>query len=286
MPIALTQAAVDDAVKPTIAKFIYEVKTLGYNATTIYREITGINDGNYYGRFTASGNPLIPFSLSATSIDAMIEQGANLRVELQTAIDALVKVTETGNVLTDLNPAISDVLTALKDAAADPLDAIALLYLMAGFRIPYNLVTGDDEYGLGLQYLALATAQTARVLSIYQLAQAVSTYIPNSQQDAFNLRKRVASLIDSEMTLATKGFKDNYYQGMSKVRIVVIEYLNNAAIILPPAEQYTFQSNLPAVVLAYRLYQDTTLEADIVARNIPADPGFMSLQIEALVPNS
>jgi hypothetical protein len=73
MPIALTQAAVDDAVKPTIAKFIYEVKTLGLNATTIYQEITGVDDGNYYGRFTASGNPLIPFTLSATSVDAMIE---------------------------------------------------------------------------------------------------------------------------------------------------------------------------------------------------------------------
>jgi hypothetical protein len=92
MPIALTQAAVDDVVKPTITKFVYEVQTLGYNATTIYHEITGIDDGNYYGRFTASGNPLIPFTLSSTSVDAMIENATNLRVALQTAIDALVRV--------------------------------------------------------------------------------------------------------------------------------------------------------------------------------------------------
>jgi prophage DNA circulation protein len=195
-------------------------------------------------------------------------------------------VTETGDTLTELTPAITDVLTALRNAAANPLDAINLLSLLANFRIPYNLVTGDDQYGLGLQYLALATAQAVRVLSIYQLGQAVSDYSPNSQQDAFELRQRVATLIDREMTLATMGFKDNYYEGMSQLRVTLVLFLNNIAINLPPSEQYSFNANLPAVVLAYRLYQDTTLEADLVARNIPVDPGFMSLQIEALVPNS
>jgi hypothetical protein len=44
------------------------------------------------------------------------------------------------------------------DAAADPLDALNLLYLLAQFRIPPYIVFGDDEFRLGLNYLALATA--------------------------------------------------------------------------------------------------------------------------------
>jgi hypothetical protein len=39
-----------------------------------------------------------------------------------------------------------------------PLDALNLLYLLAQFRIPPYIVFGDDEFRLGLNYLALATA--------------------------------------------------------------------------------------------------------------------------------
>jgi hypothetical protein len=145
MPIQFTQRAVDLAVAPVIAKFNYLTKSLGYNALTVIREVTGIQDGNYYGRFTASGNPLIPFE-PASSIAQMLETATELRAELQTTIDALIRTTEVGNVVTDLAPAIVAVLNALADAAANPLDKIRVMTLLAGFRIPYNEVFGADEF--------------------------------------------------------------------------------------------------------------------------------------------
>jgi hypothetical protein len=86
------------------------------------------------------------------------------------------------------------------------------------------------------------------VLAIRELGQSVSDYTPNSQQDAFRLRQRVAALIDSEMISATKGYKDEYYKEMSQTRLTMIQYLNNAAIALPPVETYTFRSNLPSLL--------------------------------------
>jgi hypothetical protein len=96
----------------TIAKFCYVARILGINAMAIFREIAGINDDNFYGRYTASGNPLSAFRL-ASSIAGMIETGTNLRAVLETAITVVIRVTQVGG-LPNLNPAVTAVLVALQ----------------------------------------------------------------------------------------------------------------------------------------------------------------------------
>jgi prophage DNA circulation protein len=249
----------------------------------IYNDIQSVDDGNYYGRFFASGNPLIPFQRADTSIAAMTAQAANLRDGLAEAITTLNTGVVNGDLGVDLLTNVQAVLLALANCAALANDQINILGAMATFSTPY-LITGTDALGMEIAAAQTAIASVIRVAALYQLALAVFKYTPTSQTDASSLRLSVGELFDNEMVTQATNFCDTYYNDLNNVRLSVIQYLAQTGNALAPMGTFTFGTSLPSLVLAYRLYQDSTMEPDLVARNLPIDPGFCPLQIEALIP--
>ena len=281
----ISQETLQIAANSIIPAFVLLVQRYGSNATMIYNDIQSVDDGNYYGRFFASGNPLIPFQSADTSIAAMTAQAANLREILAEAITTLNSGVATGDLGVDLLTNVQAVLLALANCAALADDQINILGAMATFATPY-IITGTDALGMEIQAAQTAIASVIRVAALYQLALAIFTYSPTSQNDASNLRLSVGELFDNEMVTQATNFCDTYYNDLNNVRLAVIQYLAQTGNALAPIGTFTFGTSLPSLVLAYQLYQDSTMNDDLVARNVPIDPGFMQLTVECLLPST
>lgn len=277
----ISTSTYEASVYLTIQKFGYFVVQLGNNATQIFNEVSGLDDGNFYGRYFASGNPLIPYSLVATSVEAMIVRGVALRAALAVSVGNALEVAQSEDIETDLVPAIYAVTEALAACCASPGDQIKLLSILAGFTAP-PINSGNDTLGLQIQFLANLTAMQIRISALSSLAAATAAYTPTSSNDAMAVRQQVAGLIDAEMTICASIFDDVDYSALAADRIAVIQDMNARGNMLAPVVTQTFSSNLPSLVIAYRLYQDSTMEPDLVARNNPVNPGFMPMVIEAL----
>src|SRR5690349_9341396 len=141
-------SALQVAAHIVFKKFHFITKILGVNATVIFREVTGLDDGNYYGRYNASGNPLTPFNEAFKSIEDMITRGAILRETLRKSLVAGDAIAIEGDVKGDLGEAILKVISDLSDCAANPLDAIDTLIILAAFTAPKLTNAGNDQYAL------------------------------------------------------------------------------------------------------------------------------------------
>jgi hypothetical protein len=277
-------SALQVGVTATCKKFIFEVMTLGFNTTAIYHNVSGLDDGNSYGRYFSSGDPLVPYNAAFTSIPAMIQEASSLRFQLKSGLLNLWNIAAEGNIEQDIQAATRTVISDLANCCANAFDQINLLKILATFTAPPFRNLGTDQFSLQIQQAALDYATYCRVATLFQLGKAVSNYLPKSQIDALAVRNGVIGLIDREMMLSASTFKDLYYNSLNMLRRQIAQYLNLTGSQIEPIIKYTFPKPLPSLVLAYRLYQDTTREPELVARNDPTDPSYMPVTVEALLP--
>jgi prophage DNA circulation protein len=251
------------------------------DATALFRVIYGLNDGKDYGRYFFGQNSLITFADAATSLSGLIAQSVTQQQAVESAVEAFIGA--------DTDPTqyygLASLLTeAVRTACANPADAVRILSGLVAFSvvIPYDPIAGDP---LGTQiYLLSATAANAlRKASAASLVRATQDYVPTSQQDAFRVRDQVASLLDDLATYCADIFDDASADALDAARVAIVEDLSARGGALASVETLSFNANLPALVLAYRLYGDATRAGDLVARNsLVPDPGFMPSTIEAL----
>jgi hypothetical protein len=276
------------SVVPTIMKFAYIATRLGIFATQVYRTVAGLTPptGYSYGRYYDSGDPLLQFATSATSVTDLINQGVVLRANLATALSGLVTTAATEDIGVYLEPAVYTSFTALVNCSATPSDTIASMSALAGNPgfLPPPITVGGDEIGTEIGSLAARTAALIRKAALVNLATATSRYTPSSSNDAIVLRNSVSALFDAELGLLGSWFQDADYSALSTLRMAVVNDLNTRASVLNPIIQATYTSNLPSLVIAYQLYADATQADALTARNDPVDPGFFPLTVEALAP--
>lgn len=68
----------------------------------------------------------------------------------------------------------------------------------------------------------------------------------------------------------------------SALRVDIADNLARQLLVLPKVQHITVSHPLPAVVIAYRLYQDAARAGEIVARNNQPHPGFCAGELEYL----
>lgn len=74
---------------------------------------------------------------------------------------------------------------------------------------------------------------------------------------------------------ATQPVTDSVYQAMQTLRTTVAEDLRIRGAQLPRITLFNTEAELPAVVIAHRLYGDADRDAEIIARNKIRHPGFV-----------
>jgi len=107
------------------------------------------------------------------------------------------------------------------------------------------------------------------------LAEAASQRVaetPASHQDAVAAREGLTDRIDAEAEAAD----DDAYPALLSLRADVARAIPAPGETLPELITYTPPVTLPSLVIAQQLYGDAGREAEIVARNSPRHPGFMT----------
>jgi len=116
-----------------------------------------------------------------------------------------------------------------------------------------------------------AIADLVRSTALVEASRQASDDDYDSAQQAIATRDELADALDEQMQTAA----DDSYRALQDVRVALVNDMTTRAANLKRISRFTPQTTLPAVVLAYRLYQDPLKDSDIIARNNIKHPGFV-----------
>lgn len=156
-------------------------------------------------------------------------------------------------------------------------------------------LAGFAAWGNNLPAIALTTPQRIREAvdqtafvtlvqgsAVAALAQLYANTQFASAADAEAARSQLMDLVDTQATVAADAGDDVAFAGWMNVTRASATDLTARAQALPLILNYTLASNLPAIALAQRIYQDGSRGGELVARNRAPHPLFMPLEIEAV----
>lgn len=242
-----------------------------------------------FGRFAGSATvptfskyPSAPTRSSSITTEQLIVQATQARTAVSTAAQALAAAASSldANATTAFATAAQGVASAVLAATADPLNGVRLLSSLANFQ-PSSPTT-KSVIGNATATMQSACGDLFRRMAIGAVASAASTYEPTSADDAAGIRDLVTNLIDSEIEVAGNQGEDDTYGSLRSLRAAVVQDLNSRGAGLASIETFTMKTNLPALVIAQRLYRDAGRADELVAQANPIHPAFMPTTFKAL----
>jgi len=123
------------------------------------------------------------------------------------------------------------------------------------------------------------------VLALIQMVNAISQIDFVSRQDALNTMGEIENLIEPTLLQLANNADDSAFNALNAARVSMVLDIKARAATLKTVVYIVNHYPIPALVLAYRQYQDATQEADIVMRNNIMNPVFVppNTNIEILV---
>jgi prophage DNA circulation protein len=118
-----------------------------------------------------------------------------------------------------------------------------------------------------------ATVALVRQVAVSELAVFAVSQTYDTANTAIEVRDTVADMIDEEAEATPD---DNVYTQLTQARAEIVQSL--PAPDQSPAQvvSYTPAATLPALVIAQTLYDNAAVESQIVSRNSPRHPGFIT----------
>lgn len=182
--------------------------------------------------------------------------------------------------IAEIQPVDDPTLTSRgQPAVADPSYGLAGFATWGNDLAPVLGTTPQRQQQSVDQAALVAVAQGGAVSALAQL-YASTNFV--SAGDAEAARDQMNDLIDIQATVAADAGDDIAYAGWMALFTAVSADLTTRGQQLPQVLDFSFASNLPALVLAETIYQDGSRAAELVARNAAPHPLFMPRQVEAL----
>jgi len=250
---------------------------VGSDPAAIAAEASGLT--GYNGRFDG-GALAVPAAASAT----VASQQAAVVTSRAAIADAVASLSSAaGSIVTSPDSCSAQAraaIVAIEGAAISPADQIRLLSGLAGFAP----ATAAGAAPIGA---AIAAAQTAlgamlRRQALLGLAEAIAAYQPDSAEDARSVLTMAVDLFDAEIVTAADGGDGAAFGWLRAVRTAIVQDLDTRGAKLAHLRSFAMAASMPAVVLAWRFYQDTGRVRDLISRASAPHPLFMPLQFQAL----
>lgn len=195
------------------------------------------------------------FAAAMTNMFVQVVSGiTDIGVAYQTAFDFFEgedALPSEGNVI-----AARARVTALYTAATD------FLSVTAGFPV---LPSGTAQQQRIKAANQAALQRLTRVSALTSCSQIAVTLDYESFEQAQKVREALAALIDQ--LVADDELSDNLYGPLCNLRAALTDHFARVGSELPEIIDYKPGATLPVLVVAYRLYGDSTREVDILARN-------------------
>jgi len=170
----------------------------------------------------------------------------------------------------DLSDSLNTILGDIVTAAERPLLAFAALrtfwgFIGAGDAIPgttaSRLAQSENRAALSDLFVAAATTAAARAASA-------------AEYDSQNAADAASAAMRGQIDVVALSASDDLYNSLSDLSAAIVADLGTRPG-LPSLVALTLTVDLPALVIAQRLYGDAARAEDIVARNQVAHPGFV-----------
>ncbi|MBB4863355.1 prophage DNA circulation protein [Pseudomonas nitritireducens] len=162
----------------------------------------------------------------------------------------------------------------------DPGTAISLLGEIASYSP--SKPTSSSAVGVGQSVAQGATSALIRRYAIAAMTRAVSTYAPNSNDEAMSTLRYVTAIIDAEILVAGNNGDDDSYSSLRDLRKGVVATLTSTGATLPQLQEFTFRAPMSSLAMASRLYGDASREDELVEQADPIHPAFMPVTVKAL----
>lgn len=180
----------------------------------------------------------------------------------------------------DFATASRSVVAAIAGATISPADRIRLLSGLAAYQ-PYISST-TAPIGADLATVRSAVGAVLRRQALIGLAEAIEAASPDNAQTAQQILTTFVQLIDAEIIIAADNAESGAYDMLRTLRTAVVSDLSARGARLASLVSYSFNVRMPAIALAYRLYQDASRTRDLISRANAAHPLFMPTQFQAL----
>lgn len=166
----------------------------------------------------------------------------------------------------------ADELVALVDLARRAGASLADLEVAVAGAAPQ---AGDRAEVVALS----AYVETALLVAIARTARSV---VLASWDEATEIRTRLVALFDAAQERAADRYDAKHARELSSLAALVTRALVERARPLARVTTYDVPSRLPVVVLAHRLYQDSSRTRELLTQNRVVHPGFMPARGRAL----
>jgi prophage DNA circulation protein len=169
---------------------------------------------------------------------------------------------------------------AVQTSASDPGDAIRMLLPLCAW-IPME-ICGTGALSTEARFCQEAIAANLRMAACAALGEATRLYRPWSYQDAQALRKVVSDALEAEATRSADAGRTDSFQALRDLRAAVALDLALRGADLAFLIEIEERASMPSLTEAWRLYQDTTREPELVRAADVIHPLFMPVSFQAL----
>ncbi|VWD17224.1 DNA circularization protein [Burkholderia contaminans] len=274
---AIVQTAVNTAIS------WYQVAQNDINDVRRVFNAVSTMTGNF-GRFFGGGNAGFASSNSSapvgTTATQLLANNAIARQAVQIAQNALTTAAANPTDGSGLGTAVQSYVSAVLAAATDPTDGVRILLNLATYAPSSNF--GTSPIGSAMQVMQAAMSALLRQTALAGVAQAVASWQPASFNDAQAMMQKVTTQVDAEIAAAADAASDGAYSALRELRNVIVQDLQTRGGGLPALASFEFNGNLPALVLAHRIYGDATRADQLVQQVDPVNPLFMPASFDAL----
>lgn len=236
----------------------YTRQVIGTVSNPIFSNILQqINLGNFVGSVLAE----------VTNSKLYQTTYATLRANLDTLINPTASLLANTQGFADL---VISTFGQVNEVGSDGKSANKILKEAQGGT--YTPVTEYTPAAQAQNTNAEATIRFINLAGIANQAKSLPNMTFESRQEALAIRDVLVSDINN---LIETSHEDSEYNALKSLKAEVMAYLPPTNIDLPELKTYTTKATISSLVLAYRLYANTDLESDLVARNKIRHPGFI-----------
>ena len=129
-------------------------------------------------------------------------------------------------------------------------------------------------------------ARVSRMVLIAPYAEALVAVSYGSRQEGVTARADCVERFEREIELSTGPGGGDLSVRLAASRNSVVEFLSQVITTTAPLVTVSARRSLPALVWAWKLYQDPSRAVDLATRNDVPHPSFMPLQFNAVAPAS
>lgn len=251
-----------------VKRVIGAVSTLSGN----FGRLFGGGNSGFSSSNTKAPTSTTPADLLATSAAgraAVVAAGVTLQAAAANPSDTAA-----------LGAAVDAFVAAVAASANDPADAVRLVTGLVQYTPDDVVVPG--QIGSSMGTVQVATAALLRRYALAQLAVTLTTYQPSSQPDAAAVLSSALALYDSEIEVAGDSGDDDTFIALRALRRAVYADLTARGADLATNAAYSFNAQLPSLVLAQRIYDDVTREPQLLQQINPIHPAFCPIAFQAL----